>query len=160
MRIHLLEREQFLPVPVDVAWEFFSAPANLDAITPPELGFRITSRPEPAMYDGQIITYRVRIAPWTWIDWVTEIKSVETRRAFVDEQRFGPYRLWHHRHEFREEPGGVRMIDRVHYALPLPPFGELVHRWFVRPKLERIFDFRERELAGRFADPSTRPAGA
>ena len=150
MKIHLLEREQILPIGIDEAWEFFSSPSNLDAITPPDLGFKITSRSEGAMYEGQLITYSVRVAPAVWVSWVTEIKAVEPRRAFVDEQRFGPYRFWHHRHLFEETPEGVRMSDRVHYALPFPPFGEIGHGWFVRPKLERIFDFRKQELARRF----------
>ena len=153
MKLHLLEREQVLPVSLGDAWDFFSSPANLDSITPAELGFEITSPPAGEMFEGQIITYRVRIAPALWVDWVTEIKAVQPRRAFIDEQRFGPYRFWHHRHSFEEVPGGVRMTDTVHYALPFPPFGEIGHGLFVRPKLERIFDFRKQELVRRFGPP-------
>lgn len=150
MKLHLLEREQTLPISAGAAWDFFSTPANLAEITPPDLGFRTTSRPGPGIHDGQIITYRLRIAPALWIDWVTEIKCVDPGRSFVDEQRFGPYRFWHHRHIFEEIPGGVRVRDVVRYALPFPPFGELAHPWLVRPRLEAIFDFRKQVLARRF----------
>lgn len=152
MRLHTLEQEQTLPISLAEAWDFFSSPANLDAITPPDLGFHITSPPAGRMFDGQIITYRVRIAPLIHVSWVTEIKCVEEGRAFVDEQRFGPYKFWHHRHEFEEVRGGVLMRDKVHYALPFGPFGEIAHLLFVRRKLAWIFSFRRRLLAGRFGE--------
>lgn len=148
--IHVLEQEQILPIPIEEAWAFFSSPRNLDSITPPELGFRIESCRSETMHEGQIITYRVKVAPAIWVPWVTEIKAVEEGRAFVDEQRFGPYKFWHHRHHFEPVAGGVRMRDLVHYALPLGPLGSLVHRLFVRPKLERIFGFRREILERRF----------
>jgi ligand-binding SRPBCC domain-containing protein len=135
---------------LDEAWHFFSSPANLDAITPDDLGFHITSPLAGKMFDGQIITYRVRIAPLVHVTWVTEIKCVEESCAFVDEQRFGPYKFWHHRHEFEAVPGGVLMRDKVHYALPFGPFGAIAHALFVRRKLERIFGFRKKLLADRF----------
>jgi ligand-binding SRPBCC domain-containing protein len=150
VRIHTLEQEQILPVTPAEAWDFFSSPANLDAITPPDLGFEITSPPAGRVHGGQIITYRVRIAPLVRVCWVTEIKCVEPGRSFIDEQRFGPYKFWHHRHEFAEAPGGCLMRDQVHYALPFGPLGEIAHRLFVRRKLEWIFGFRRRLLAGRF----------
>lgn len=154
MRIHRLEQRQRLPISLETAWEYFSSPANLNEITPPELGFRITSPSEPAMYEGQIITYRVKVAPLIWIGWVTEIKSVVARRTFIDEQRFGPYKFWHHRHVFEETDGGVIMTDVVHYALPFGWIGALAHVLFVRSKLKRIFDFRRRMLEERFGKPA------
>jgi ligand-binding SRPBCC domain-containing protein len=150
MRLHTLEQEQVLPITLAEAWEFFSSPANLNEITPSDLGFEITSAPEPKMYEGQIITYRVRIAPFVWLPWVTEIKCVDEGRSFIDEQRFGPYKFWHHRHEFETVPGGVLMRDKVHYGLPFGPFGGIAHAVFVRRKLEWIFGFRKRILAERF----------
>jgi ligand-binding SRPBCC domain-containing protein len=150
MKLHTLEQEQTLPISLDEAWDFFSSPANLDAITPDDLGFHITSPLAGKMFDGQIITYRVRIAPLVHVTWVTEIKCVEESCAFVDEQRFGPYKFWHHRHEFEAVPGGVLMRDKVHYALPFGPFGAIAHALFVRRKLERIFGFRKKLLADRF----------
>jgi ligand-binding SRPBCC domain-containing protein len=148
--LHTLEQEQTLPITPGEAWDFFSSPANLDSITPDDLGFKITCPPPGRMFNGQIITYRVRIAPLVHVTWVTEIKCVEEGRAFVDEQRFGPYRFWHHRHEFEAAPGGVLMRDKVHYALPFGPFGAIAHALFVRRKLEWIFNFRRDLLARRF----------
>ena len=152
MKLHTLEQEQTLPISLEEAWDFFSSPANLDAITPPDLGFQITSPLAGKMFDGQIITYRVRIAPLVHVTWVTEIKCVEEGRAFVDEQRFGPYKFWHHRHEFEAVPGGVLMRDKVHYALPFGPFGAIAHAIFVRRKLEWIFNFRRKLLAEKFGE--------
>ncbi|WP_193210927.1 SRPBCC family protein [Luteolibacter marinus] len=150
MTLHHLSQEQVLPISLDEAWEFFSSPRNLDAITPPELGFRIVHCPSEKMHDGQIIEYRVKVAPAIWVPWVTEIKSVDAGRSFVDEQRFGPYKFWHHRHTFEEIDGGVMARDLVHYALPFGPFGAVAHGVFVRRKLERIFAFRRQVLEERF----------
>ena len=150
MKIHLLQQEQRLPITMEEAWEFFSSPGNLDAITPDDLGFRITSLQQARMHEGQIITYQVKIAPLLWVPWVTEIKCLDEGRSFVDEQRFGPYKFWHHRHHFEAVEGGVLMTDVVHYGLPFGPLGELVHRLFVRRKLEWIFGFRKRVLTERF----------
>ncbi len=149
--LHTLEQTQFLPISLAEAWDFFSSPANLDAITPGDLGFRIVHQPGVKMYEGQIIEYRVMIVPGVWVPWVTEIKCVREGESFVDEQRFGPYRFWHHLHTFEEKDGGVLMKDLVHYALPLWPFGEIGHGIFVRPKLERIFGFRKQVLAAKWA---------
>ncbi|BCX49987.1 cell division protein [Haloferula helveola] len=150
MKIHILEQTQDLPISVEQAWEFFSSPRNLDEITPDELGFRIESCRSEVMHEGQIITYKVKILPGVWVPWVTEIKAVEDKVAFVDEQRFGPYAFWHHRHHFTEINGGVRMQDLVHYGLPMGPFGAIAHGLFVRSKLERIFQHRREVLEERF----------
>ncbi len=148
--IHVLEQEQFLPIGLDEAWEFFSSPKNLDEITPADLGFRIVYQPGDKMYEGQVIEYRVMVFPGVWVPWVTEIKSVKHRESFIDEQRFGPYKFWHHLHTFEEKDGGVLMRDLVHYALPMWPFGEIANPILVRPKLERIFAHRKEVLAKRF----------
>lgn len=108
------------------------------------------------MHEGQIIEYRVKMAPGLWIPWVSEIKAVEEGRGFIDEQRFGPYKFWHHRHTFEEVDGGVKAADLIHYAVPFGRFGAIMHPIFVRPKLERIFEFRRMVLEQRFG----RPAGA
>ena len=122
MRLHSLAREQCLPITLETAWDFFSSPTNLDEITPDELGIKIVSPPAERMYEGQIITYRVKIPPGSGCR-----GSPRSRRGggprFVDEQRFGPYKFWHHRHEFEEVSGGVQMPDQVHYALPFGPSG-------------------------------------
>ena len=150
MKLHQLKQEQQLPITIDEAWEFFSSPHNLDAITPADLGFKITSPDEGVMYEGQIITYKVKVAPLIWVDWVTEIKAVEDRVSFIDEQRFGPYAFWHHRHTFEAVEGGVKMNDVVNYGLPFGPFGAIAHLLFVRRKLEWIFSQRRKLLEERF----------
>lgn len=150
MKIHLLEQEQILPVSLEEAWEFFSKPKNLDSITPDDMGFVTDLCEDGPMYEGQIITYRIQLAPFIWTRWVTEIKAIEPRRSFIDEQRFGPYKFWMHRHSFESVEDGVRMRDRVAYGLGFGPFGQLAHVVFVRNKLEQIFGFRRDVLAKQF----------
>ena len=148
MKLHVLEREQRLPIPLERAWAFFSDARNLARITPPEMGFEVTSKLPERMYAGMIITYRVRPLLGVPVTWVTEITHVEEGRLFVDEQRFGPYRFWHHQHLFREVPGGVEIADIIHYALP--PGAGPVRPLLVTPRLEAIFDHRRRVLAEMF----------
>jgi ligand-binding SRPBCC domain-containing protein len=150
MTLHTLQQEQRLPITLEEAWEFFSSPRNLDEITPADLGFKILSLSEEKIHAGQIITYQVKILPGIWLPWVTEIKCVEEGRSFIDEQRFGPYKFWHHRHSFEAIPGGVLMRDLVHYGLGFGPFGALAHAVFVKSKLRWIFDFRRKTLERRF----------
>jgi ligand-binding SRPBCC domain-containing protein len=150
MLLHCLSREQILPISQQEAWDFFSSPRNLDSMTPPELGFRIVHCPPEKMHEGQIISYKVKILPGIWVPWVTEIKAVEEGRSFVDEQRFGPYKFWHHRHSFEEVEGGVKVSDLVHYIMPFGPLGSIAHALFARQKLGRIFDFRREVLERRF----------
>ena len=150
MKLQQLKQEQLLPIGMDEAWEFFSSPHNLNAITPDGLGFKITSEDVGPMHEGQIITYKVKIAPLIWVNWVTEIKAIEDRVAFVDEQRFGPYAFWHHRHTFGEVEGGVKIMDLVNYGLPGGPFACIPHALFVRKKLEWIFGQRRELLMKRF----------
>lgn len=146
MTTHLLQREQWLDTDLTKAWAFFSSPVNLDRITPPDLRFQIMTCDINHMYAGQILEYRIQAIPMLWQRWVTEIKHVREQVAFVDEQRFGPYQFWHHHHAFEERDGGVWMVDRVHYRLPLGPLGDLAHALYVKRKLNWIFDFRYQEL--------------
>lgn len=150
MKIYTLGAVQQLPISLDEAWEFFSTPLNLAKITPVEMNFRVTCDIPATIYAGTIITYRVNILPSITATWVTEITHVNAPHYFVDEQRFGPYAFWHHKHFFREVPGGVEIEDLVHYALPFGPLGRLVHPLVVRPKLTAIFAFREKTLRERF----------
>jgi ligand-binding SRPBCC domain-containing protein len=148
--LHSLSREQILPIPLAEAWDFFSSPRNLASMTPPGLGFRIVHCPAEPMHEGQIISYKVRILPAIWVSWISEIKCVQEGRSFVDDQRFGPYKFWHHRHTFEEVEGGVKVTDLVHYIMPLGPLGTIAHCLFARRKLQRIFDFRREVLERRF----------
>ena len=152
MQVRSLKRIQFLPISLEKAWDFFSDPANLANITPPGMGFHILSdhRP-PRMYAGQLIEYRVSPMWGIPLYWMTEITHVVEGCYFIDEQRFGPYALWHHQHHFRVVEGGVEMTDLVHYKVPLGPIGTIADRLFVRKKLESIFDYRYRRVEELFS---------
>ena len=147
--IHTLEREQFIPASFDHVWAYFSTPENLNALTPPEMHFKILGSPGP-MHAGQLIAYRIRVAPGVRVGWLTEIRHVRDQSFFVDEQRSGPYRLWYHEHHFAAVDGGVKMTDRVTYALPFGPLGDLVHALWVRRTLRKIFDYRHEAVVRLF----------
>ena len=140
MKVHRMETVQRVPVPMEEAWRFFSDPRNLAKITPPSLGFQVTSPLPERVYAGLIITYKVRPLFGVAVSWVTEITHVDEPSLFVDDQRYGPYRFWHHQHLFRPVEGGVEMTDIVHYALP--PGGGLARGLLVAPRLKEIFDYR------------------
>ena len=140
--IYTLEVKQFLKISLAEAWDFFSSPGNLPKITPPQMGFIITSGPPAKMYPGQIITYKVSPFPGFKTNWVTEITHVSDHSFFVDEQRFGPYRIWHHEHRFEVQDKGVLMTDRVSYKLPFGIFGQIAHSLFVKNQLKQIFEYR------------------
>lgn len=150
MGIHVLQRTQQLPISVDTAWEFFSNPRNLSVITPSWLGFEITSELPDRMYAGMLITYKVRPMFGMPITWVSEITNIRAPYMFIDEQRIGPYRLWHHEHHFCEMPGGIESTDIVTYALPFGVLGDLLHPYLVERRLAEIFAFRQRVLTERF----------
>lgn len=150
MNLHRLHTVQRLPISIDEAWAFFSHPKNLPLITPPWLDFRMTSDAPEVMHTGALITYTIRPMVGLKVRWTTEITHAAAPRLFVDEQRLGPYRFWHHQHHFRALDGGVEVEDLVHYALPFGPFGALAHTLTVRRKLDEIFAFRRAALTERF----------
>jgi len=152
LRLYSLRRRQRLSLSTREAWAFFSDPRNLALLTPPGLGLEVEGEPEP-MYEGQILTYRIRPFPGVRSGWVTEITHVRDGESFVDEQRMGPYRFWHHQHRLRAVEGGTEVEDLVHYALPLDPLSRVAHATVVAPRLESIFEFRRRALAERFGTP-------
>lgn len=150
MPLRRFETVQVVPVTLDEAWRFFSDPANLAAITPPWLGFAVTSPLPAQMHPGMIVEYTLRPFAGIPVRWVTEITHVVDGALFVDEQRMGPYRFWHHQHHFRAVDGGVELRDIVHYALPFGPIGALVARLVVAPRVREIFRYRRRVLVERF----------
>jgi ligand-binding SRPBCC domain-containing protein len=150
--IYCLEASQFLPISIAEAWDFFSSPENLSKITPPHMGFLITSGTPGKMYPGQIITYKVSPLPGFTTNWITEITHVREHRYFVDEQRFGPYRMWHHEHHFEAQGNGVCMTDRVSYKIPFGIIGRLAHWLFIRKQLKTIFSFRETLINQTYLD--------
>jgi ligand-binding SRPBCC domain-containing protein len=156
--LYRLHRIQCLPISVGQAWEFFSDPHNLPIITPAWLRFCVTSPLPDKMYPGMIVTYTITPVGRLPVRWVTEITHVNEPCLFVDEQRFGPYRFWHHQHLFRDIDGGVEVQDIVHYALPFGPIGVLTHRLLVKKQLKEIFDFRRRVLQERFGVMPNRDA--
>lgn len=148
--IYTLRVMQELPIGLSEAWDFFSSPVNLEKITPPHMGFKITSGTPDKMYPGQIISYKVSPLPGIKVNWVTEITHVEKNLFFVDEQRFGPYRMWHHEHHFEEKDGKVLMIDKVTYKIPFGIFGHIAQSLFVKKQLKEIFEFRKKTLEEKF----------
>ena len=150
MKIYKLERKIRLKITMDEAWDFFSNPNNLPVITPPSLNLNINSELPDKMYEGMIITYTVAPILRIPMTWVTEITHVDEPNFFIDEQRFGPYKFWHHQHEFKEIDGGVEASDLVHYALPLDPLGRIANELIIKKQLNEIFNFRSEYLYERF----------
>ena len=147
--LNVLKKKQELPISIEKAWEFFSNPANLSKITPGEMNFRILTELPDKIYTGLIIEYKV--SPFSGINssWVTEITSVNEPYFFIDEQRFGPYKFWHHQHIFMETDNGVLMKDIVSYILPFGLIGNMALP-LVRKKLSGIFEYRQKVLKELF----------
>lgn len=155
MALYRLRRQQWIPATLAQVWDFFSNAANLAAITPQKMGFRVTSGELPqGIYPGQVITYKVAPLLGIPLFWMTEITAVVEGKLFVDEQRRGPYRMWHHQHHFDEKDGGVLMTDIVHYEVPFGVLGRLANAAVVRRELETIFDFRVAAVAKQFGGPA------
>ena len=151
MAFYQIIRTQQFPVSKAALWEFIAAPGNLKHITPGYMGFVVTSNnATERMYPGMIISYKVSPLLGLQLTWVTEITQVREQEYFVDEQRLGPYRLWHHQHKLEEIFGGVRMTDIVTYVPPFGPLGALANALFIRRQLKEIFDFRQQVLEQRF----------
>lgn len=148
MKTYVLKTEQAIPITLDEAWEFFSSPLNLAKITPADVSFVVTSDQTTStkVYAGMIITYKIAPLLGIKMDWMTEITHVVEKQYFVDEQRFGPYALWHHQHHFKEIAGGVLMNDILHYAIPYGVIGRLSNSVFVGNKLKQVFEFREKAI--------------
>ena len=151
--LHTLYREQVLPTNLSTAWAFISRPENLNRITPPELNFEICSPLPDTMFEGLLIEYRIGIPLLGKRRWLTEIKHIRERKAFVDEQRIGPYKLWYHRHEIAEVAEGVRFTDLVHFALPFGPVGQLAYQFYVKQQLQHIFNYRGQAMRKIFGTP-------
>ena len=157
MKIYTLHSKQNLPINSNEAWEFLSNPKNLKIITPDYMGFDIIAGGDRPMFAGQIIQYIVTPIFGIKTKWVTEITYVEDQKYFVDEQRYGPYDMWHHKHFLKEIPGGVEMEDIIDYKLPMGIFGRLFHPIIVKPKLDAIFAYRRTkliELFGAYTTPT------
>jgi ligand-binding SRPBCC domain-containing protein len=150
--LYSLQSTQKLPISIEEAWSFFSDPKNLNTITPDSMKINTISGDDRKMFQGQIIHYKISPFPFISMEWVTEITHVEQNSFFVDEQRFGPYKFWHHKHFFTAIDGGVLMEDIVHYKVPFGILGRLLHPILVRPRLNEIFDFRTQKLITLFGN--------
>lgn len=145
-----LYRQQWLPISLEEAWDFFSSPKNLNEITPEDMVFEIKSEVPDKMYQGMFIMYSIKPMLNIPMKWVTEITHVVDRKYFVDEQRVGPYNIWHHEHHFEEKDGGVLMTDILHYDVGKSFLGTIASKLFVDKKVQGIFDYRFKILEKRF----------
>lgn len=145
-----LKQEQFLPITLDEAWQFFATPRNLNEVTPDDMVFEIVSDLPDSMYAGLLINYRLKPMFNIPVDWCTEITHIKEKEYFVDEQRKGPYRIWHHEHHFEAVEGGVLMTDLLHYDIGKSVFGWIAGKLFVHKKVKAIFDYRYNTLQTYF----------
>jgi ligand-binding SRPBCC domain-containing protein len=152
LKLYQIKIKQNLPISVDKAWEFLSNPKNLKEITPKYMNFRILSGADRSIFAGQIIQYKVTPMLGISTKWVTEITHVKDKEYFVDEQRFGPYALWHHKHFIKKIDGGVEMEDVIDYKIPFGIIGQIAHPIIVKNKLKQIFKFRENKLKELFGE--------
>ena len=152
MKIYTLHVKQKLPIDKDKAWDFLSSPKNLAKITPKSMGFKIISGADRKTYAGQIIQYKVVPMLGIATKWVSEITHLKEGKYFVDEQLYGPYAMWHHKHFVKEIENGVELEDLIHYKLPLGILGRLIHPILVKPQLKKIFKYREKKLVELFGE--------
>ena len=148
--IHYLQREQIIPAPLEQIWDYFATPANLNEMTPSDMKFEIIAGGDRCMYAGQMIEYRVQFVRGLRSLWLTEIVHVEDGRYFVDEQRVGPYRFWYHEHMFKQVESGVKMTDKVTYAVPLGLLGDWLNALWIRERLAGVFDYRQEKIKELF----------
>jgi ligand-binding SRPBCC domain-containing protein len=148
MGVHIFKRDQVLKGrEITEVWDFFSNPENLKTITPDYMGFDIVSTSNSdEMYAGQIIRYVVRPLARIPMHWTTEITQVKPPYFFIDEQKQGPYKLWHHQHKFTPVSNGVLMEDIIHYQPPFGVLGDALNKLFIRKRLKDIFDYRKRVI--------------
>ena len=149
MSIYTLHQKQFIKCSLDEAWLFFSNPKNLNEITPEDMSFEIIGTPPSLMYAGMMIQYQVKPLLNIPIQWLTEITHVQKPNFFIDEQRVGPYSLWHHQHHFKAVDGGVEMEDIIHYRIPLAPLSNII-KPLVANKLKQIFKYRTKKINALF----------
>jgi ligand-binding SRPBCC domain-containing protein len=146
----VIKHEQFLPITLEKAWEFFSSPKNLNEITPSDMSFKILTDLPEKMYEGMMIRYIVSPFLNIPMEWVTEISHINERAFFVDEQRKGPFSIWHHEHHFKAVDGGVLMTDILHYDIGKSVFGWIAGKLFVHKNVANIFKYRAEVIEKRF----------
>lgn len=150
MKLYRLQKYQKLPISVQEAWSFLCQPKNLSTLTPSAMNMNIISGADKPMYAGQILQYSVTPLPGFKTKWISEIKQYEELKYFVDDQIYGPYAFWHHKHFVREIDGGVEIEDIIDYKVPLGILGRLAHPILIKPKLEGIFKYRQEQMEALF----------
>lgn len=150
--MHIIQFKQTIPTSLKRCWDFFATPNNLEILMPPYLGFSSMSD-STSMYEGQIILHRVRPFLGLSVQWVTEITHIKPLEYFVDEQRIGPYKFWHHEHRFVAISQGVEVIDTIHYLLPWGIIGRTINRLKVNKDLDAIFGYRSKRITEIFEMP-------
>jgi ligand-binding SRPBCC domain-containing protein len=149
--MQILKQDQILSISLKEALDYFSNPVNLKTITPPYMGFDVISKDLPQeIYQGMIITYKVKPLFRIPLNWLTEITQVRAPFFFVDNQKSGPFAVWHHQHFFEKHEKGVRMCDLVHYAAPMGVLGKMAERAIVKRRVAEIFDYRYQKLEELF----------
>lgn len=149
--IHQINREQIIDTDLQAAWEFISSPKNLDLITPDDMLFEIVTEVPETMYNGLLIEYRVGIPIIGKQTWLTELKHIREQHSFVDEQRIGPYKIWHHYHEITKVASGIRFVDHVNYVVPFGPLGAIAQAVYIRKQLKHVFDYRAEAMLRYFS---------
>lgn len=151
MKIYTLTNRQHLPISREEAWNFLSSPAQLENITSDNLSFQPLAPLPLSMYEGMIIGYQLKPFLNIRMQWVTEITHIEEGKRFIDEQRFGPFRFWHHEHCLNESKHGIEIQDTIHYVMPFSIFGRIVHRVYIRKMLEATFSYRKQQIEAYFS---------
>ena len=150
--IYTLYSKEKIKTTIDEAWNFFSQPKNLNALTPPDLNFKINSGNPEQFYQGKIITYTIKLMYLLKFNWTTEITLVNKNTCFIDKQLFGPYKLWHHEHHFKDNKDGtITITDKVKYKLHFHPISNVIHKTFIRGKLTKIFNYRNKMIRKIFS---------
>jgi len=150
MGVYTLKASQKIPASKEEVWDFISSPKNLKEITPDYMGFEIQTELPEKMYPGMMIQYKVSPILGIKMTWVTEITHVEHEKFFVDEQRVGPYSMWHHQHHIQEIPGGILMEDIIDYQPPMGLLGDIANSLFIARQLNEIFAYRKEAVEKRF----------
>lgn len=150
MKTYKLVGELELPIPLEEAWDFFSNPNNLGKIMPSDMAFKVVEGATLPLYEGQIIQYSVTPLPAFKTTWISEINHINKPHFFVDTQLEGPYKLWHHKHFLEATPTGTKITDVVHYQVPFGIIGRLLHPIIIKPKLDKIFEYRTQQIKALF----------
>jgi len=149
--LYTLYAKQTVNKDIDILWDFFKDPENLNKLTPKDLHFEIKSGISEDLYEGQIISYKIKPFKLINLNWITEISHLKEKSYFIDNQMSGPYKLWHHEHHFkRNSDGTTKIIDKVKYKVPFYILGRFAHKMFIRRKLYNIFKFRQEKINSLF----------